>query len=194
MQYDILDPRAYLVRTADVSLAIENLATAELSAAIAARDVDDILTLGRLEIQQQVLAAVKKRLDEWSDEGRGLGVQIKSVTLESVRPPQEVDAAFRDVTAAREDQQRAINEAQGYLAALIPMRRGEAERIRLEGEGSAAETVERAAEERPTASPKWWPNSAPGGTNGPAADPGNAGRVTAEAEEDSLGRQGPKTS
>jgi|SRR5208282_5506699 len=144
VQYDILDARAYLIRTADVPLALENLATAELSAAIAARNVDDILTLGRLEIQQQVLAAVKKRLDQWTGEGRGLGVQIKSVTLESVRPPQEVDAAFRDVISAREDQQRAINEAQGYMAALIPSARGEAERIRLEGEGSATEMVERA--------------------------------------------------
>ena len=59
VQYDILDAKAYLIRTADVPLAIENLATAELSAAIACRDVDDILTLGRLEIQQQVLAAVE---------------------------------------------------------------------------------------------------------------------------------------
>ena len=140
VQYDILDAKAYLIRTADVSLAIENLATAELSAAIAARDVDDILTLGRLEIQQQVLDALKERLAQWEDEGRGLGVQINAVTLETVRPPQEVEEAFRDVISAREDRQRAINEAQGFAAALLPSARGEAERIRLEAQGSAAET------------------------------------------------------
>src|SRR5271157_2001009 len=144
VQYDILDAKAYLIRTADVPLAIENLATAGLSAAIASRDVDDILTLGRLEIQQQVLAALKKRLAEWGDEGRGLGVQINAVTLETVRPPQEVDEAFRDVISAREDQQRTINEAKGYAAALIPSARGEAGRVRLEADGSAAETVEKA--------------------------------------------------
>ncbi len=144
VQYDIVDAKAYLIRTAEVPLAIENLATAELSAAIASRDVDDILTLGRLEIQQQVLAALKKRLAEWENEGRGLGVQINAVTLETVRPPQEVDEAFRDVISAREDQQRAINEAKGFAAALIPSARGDAERVRLEAEGSAAETVERA--------------------------------------------------
>ena len=144
VQYDILDAKAYLIRTADVSLAIENLATAELSAAIACRDVDDILTLGRLEIQQQVLAALKARLAQWEGEGRGLGVQINSVTLETVRPPQEVDEAFRDVISAREDRQRVVNEAQGFAAALLPSARGEAERIRLEAQGSAAETIERA--------------------------------------------------
>jgi membrane protease subunit HflK len=144
VQYDILDAKAYLIGTADVSLAIENLATAELSAAIACRNVDDVLTLGRLEIQQQVLDALKKELSRWDSEGRGLGVQVNAVTLQTVRPPQEVAEAFGDVLAAREDQQRAVNEAKGFAAALIPSARGEAERIRLEAEGSAAEMVESA--------------------------------------------------
>ncbi len=144
VQYDIRDAKAYLVRTADVPLVIENLATAELSAAVASRDVDDILTLGRLEIQQQVAAALKERLARWQHEGRGLGVQINSVTLEAVRPPQEVDEAFRDVASARQDRQRVVNEAQGFAAALLPSARGEARRIRLQAEGAAAETVERA--------------------------------------------------
>ncbi len=144
VQYEIRDAKAYLVRAADVPLAIENLATSELSSAIASRDVDDILTLGRLEIQQQVLAALKKRLSKWTDEDRGLGVEINAVTLETVRPPQEVDEAFRDVISAREDRQRAINEAEGQAAALIPAARGDAGRIRMEAAGSAAETVERA--------------------------------------------------
>jgi membrane protease subunit HflK len=144
VQYDILDAKAYLTCAANVPAVIENLATAELSAAIASRDVDEILTLGRLEIQQQVAAALKERLARWRREGRGLGVQINSVTLEAVRPPQEVDEAFRDVISAREDRQRVVNEAQGFAAALLPGARGEARRIRLQAEGAAAETVQRA--------------------------------------------------
>ena len=73
VQYDILDAKSYLIRTADVPLAIENLATAELSAAIAARNVDDILTLGRLEIQQQVLTALKDCLADWEARGPRAG-------------------------------------------------------------------------------------------------------------------------
>ena len=73
-----------------------------------------------------------------------MGVQVNSVTLAAVRPPQEVEPAFRDVVAAREDRQRAINEAEGYAAAVLPNARGEAQRIRLEAEGAAAETTEKA--------------------------------------------------
>ena len=192
VQYDILDAKAYLVRTADVPLAIENLATAELSAAIAARDVDDILTLGRLEIQQQVLAALKKRLAQWEDEGRGLGVQINAVTLETVRPPQEVDEAFRDVISAREDQQRAVNEARGFAAALIPSARGEAERIRLEAAGLCGGNGRKGPRRGRPLRARRGPTRFRAGSDRAAPDPGNARRSPAEIEENRVGRPGPE--
>jgi membrane protease subunit HflK len=144
VQYEIVDARAYLARAGDVSATIENMATAELSSQIASRAVDDIFTTGRAEIQRNVLAAVKERLDRLDKDGLGIGVQINSVTLEAVAPPTEVEPAFRDVVAAREDRQRVVNEAEGYAAALLPNSRGEAERIRLDAEGAAAEATEKA--------------------------------------------------
>ena len=144
VQYEIVDARSFLARSAEVSATIENMATAELSSQIASRAVDDIFTTGRAEIQQNVLAALRDRLAHLQRDGRGIGVQVNSVTLEAVAPPQEVAPAFRDVVAAREDRQRAVNEAQGYAAALFPSARGEAERIRLDAEGAAAETTEKA--------------------------------------------------
>ena len=144
IQYEIVDARAYLVRAGDVAATIEDMATAGLSSQIASRAVDDIFTTGRAEIQRNVLAAVKDRLARLEKDSLGIGVQINSVTLEAVAPPSEVEPAFRDVVAAREDRQRAVNEAQGYAAASLPVARGEAERIRLEAEGAAADTIERA--------------------------------------------------
>ena len=144
VQYEIVDARAYLVRAGDVSATIENMATSELSSQIASRAVDDIFTTGRAEIQRNVMTAVKQRLARLETDGLGIGVQMNSVTLEAVTPPTEVEPAFRDVVAAREDRQRAVNEAEGYAAALLPTARGEAERIRLGAEGVAAEAIEKA--------------------------------------------------
>jgi len=144
VQYEIVDAKGYLTRTGDVPVAIENMAAAELSSQVAARSVDDVLTTGRAEIQQDVLAALKEQLARLENDGLGIGVQINSVTLNAVQPPREVETAFRDVAAAREDRQRAINEAQGYAAALLPAARGEAERIRFEAAGAAAEVTEKA--------------------------------------------------
>ena len=71
-------------------------------------------------------------------------MQINSVTLETVRPPQEVDEAFRDVISAREDRQRVDQRGPRLRRRVDSQRPGEAQRIRLEAEGSAAETMERA--------------------------------------------------
>jgi membrane protease subunit HflK len=144
VQYEIVDAKEYLVRASDVAAMIEDMATAELSSQVASREVDDIFTTGRADIQLHVLSAIKERLKQFERQGLGIGVQVNAVTLESDQPPQEVEAAFRDVVAAREDRQRSINEAEGYAAALLPAARGEAERARREAEGAAAETTEKA--------------------------------------------------
>jgi membrane protease subunit HflK len=144
VQYSISDVKDYLTMTTDVPSMIENLSTAALSAVISAMTVDDILTVGRLEIQQKVLAAVRDRLADLERAGQGLGVEINSVALEEVRPPQEVESAFRDVVAAREDRQRAVHVAEAYASGLIPTARGEAQRARLEAEGYAAEIAQQA--------------------------------------------------
>ncbi len=46
-----------------------------------------------------------------------------------VDPPQQVIDAFRDVQAARADQERVRNEAQAYANRVVPEARGEASQI-----------------------------------------------------------------
>ncbi len=59
----------------------------------------------------------------------GAGIIVQQVQLMKVDPPGEVIDAFRDVQAARADQERAQNEAQTYANKVIPEARGEAARI-----------------------------------------------------------------
>ena len=49
--------------------------------------------------------------------------------LQKVDPPTQVIDAFRDVQAARADQERLQNEAGSYANRVIPEARGDAERI-----------------------------------------------------------------
>jgi hypothetical protein len=46
------------------------------------------------------------------------------VQLQSVDPPEQVIAAFKDVTAAQQDQNRLRNEAEAYANRLGGVRRG----------------------------------------------------------------------
>ena len=65
-----------------------------------------------------------------------------SVSLEGTGPPAEVADAFRDVTRARGDAERAKNEARGYANRVLPEARGQAERIIMEAEAYRDELVE----------------------------------------------------
>ncbi len=62
---------------------------------------------------------MQKTLDSY-----GAGVQVTQVQLQKVDPPAQVIDAFRDVQAARADQERLQNEAQAYANRIIPEARG----------------------------------------------------------------------
>jgi membrane protease subunit HflK len=62
------------------------------------------------------------------------GVLVKQVQLQSVDAPSEVLSAYRDVTAAQQDQQRAVNEADTYANKVVPEAEGGAARIVAEGQ------------------------------------------------------------
>jgi len=141
VQYSISDPKAYGFHVADMPALVRNVAASELSRLIAGMKVDDVLTTQRLAIQTQVRNATQAALSRY-----GAGVRITSVSLPSqgVSPPQEVADAFRDVTSAREDRQRAINVAEAYANRLAPQARGESQRMLTEAHAYAAEAVQKA--------------------------------------------------
>src|SRR5918911_1504954 len=63
------------------------------------------------------------------------GDEILQVQMLKVDPPAQVIDAFRDVQAARADQERVRNEAQAYANRVVPEARGEAARIVQQAEG-----------------------------------------------------------
>ena len=134
VQYRIAAPEEFLLATQDVAGLIEDAAGSALTSVISSMSVDDVLTTQRIAVQNNVRQRAQKLLRRY-----GVGVEIVSVSLEGTAPPQEVAAAFRDVISAREDKQRAENEAEGYRNRLAPQARGEAKRTLLEAEAYADE-------------------------------------------------------
>ena len=74
----------------------------------------------------------------------GAGIEITQVEPQDIAPPEAVIAAFRDVQAARADQERAKNEAEAYRNDIIPRARGAAERLVQEGTAYKEEVVAKA--------------------------------------------------
>ena len=92
-------------RSRQVSLQVRHLADTVKSASEAAlrevigrRHIDEALTVGKLEIQEETKALLQAILSTYE-----AGLQIIAVQLQEVQPPKQVIDAFKDVASARED-------------------------------------------------------------------------------------------
>lgn len=103
---------------------LRDIAETAVRQVVGARNIDDVLTTEKEQVQTDILLKMTELATFYRT-----GIEIQSVLLQNVNPPQEVQAAFEDVVRAREDQQTIINQAQAYEAARIPEAVGEAARI-----------------------------------------------------------------
>jgi membrane protease subunit HflK len=103
---------------------VKAVAEGAMREVVGRNDIQRVLTDQRERIQIDVQTLMQTVLD-----GYGAGIEITQVQMLTVDPPQQVIDAFRDVQAARADQERVQNEAQAYANRVIPEARGEAARI-----------------------------------------------------------------
>ena len=139
IQYYIQAPYPYLFRTEDLTSSLRALLLRTLSRAVALRNVDEILTTGRVALQNEVQRDLQAEADRLE-----LGVTLTAVTLEQVTPPAEVRDAFLEVANAREDRNRIVQEARGYAMELVPRARGEAQEMSQQAEIHRTEVINRA--------------------------------------------------
>jgi len=88
------------------------------------RNIQAILTQDRSEIESAVSGLMQEALDDYKT-----GINVVEVQMLRVDPPAQVIDSFRDVQAAKADQERAQNVANAYRNKIVPEARGEAERI-----------------------------------------------------------------
>jgi membrane protease subunit HflK len=101
--------------------------------------IDDVLTTKKAEVEIETQQLIQSILDGYS-----AGISISTIKLQDVQPPERVIKEFKDVASAREDKERAKNEAQAYANDIIPNARGEGKKMVLDAEAYAKEVVERA--------------------------------------------------
>jgi membrane protease subunit HflK len=123
-QYSVSEPREYLFQAVDVDRLVGAAVESELARRLAHTAVDSIMTTDKVAIQNDVLLAAQKCLEDYR-----VGVSLASINIENVAPPPDAADAFRDVAGARADAMRFVNEAQGYANDLLPRARGEAEQM-----------------------------------------------------------------
>ena len=139
VQYRITDPAKYLFKVRHLSDTVKSASEAALRDVIGRHHIDEALTIGKLQIQEETKALLQSLLNTYET-----GLQIVTVQLQEVQPPKQVIDAFKDVASAREDKARFINEAEGYRSAIIPEARAKVEMILREAEAYREEKIRRA--------------------------------------------------
>ena len=135
----IKDASKYLFNVQDPIGTIKVVAETAMREVIARKKIQVILTQGRAEIENEVQKIMQQILDSY-----GSGVDITQVQAQKSDPPTQVIDSFRDVQAAKADEERAQNEAEAYANDVIPRARGEAAKITQEAEGYKREVVAQA--------------------------------------------------
>ena len=118
---------------------LKDATEAALRLVVGQRSVDDVLTDKREEVQADVQRSLQEILRSYES-----GIEILSVRLQEVSPPQQVVDAFQDVNRARQDRETSINQAQGFARDVIPRARGAAERVTQAAEAFKEERIAKA--------------------------------------------------
>jgi len=142
VQYKIKSVENYLFNIDSAEKTVRDASESAIREVIGRTMIDDVLTTKKAEVEVETQGLIQSILDEYE-----AGISVTTVKLQDVQPPERVIKEFKDVASAREDRERAKNEAQAYANDIIPKARGEAKKMILDAEGYQKEVVERATGE-----------------------------------------------
>lgn len=126
----------YLFSMRDPDDAVRQAAETAMREVVGKKTMDFVLYEGRTQVAAEVQTLMQQILDRYHS-----GIQISTVAIQNVQPPEQVQAAFDDAVKAGQDRERQINEGQAYANQVIPMASGQASRMIEQAEGYKAKVI-----------------------------------------------------
>src|SRR3990167_5497318 len=139
VQYKVKDPIKFIFIVRNPRNIIRDVSEVIMRRLVGDYTVDEVLTIKREEIDHLAQIETQKILDEYQT-----GVQVVTVKLLDVNPPDTVKPAFNEVNEAKQEKEKMINQAWEAYNKAIPKAKGEAERTIREAEGYSLDKINRA--------------------------------------------------
>ena len=139
VQYRIVDPYQYVFRVRNVEATFRDMSEAVMRKIVGDRTVNEVLTVGRAEIEDQVKLGLQELCEQYET-----GIRVDQVVLQTINPPDEVKASFNEVNQAEQELERLVNEAQQQYNRVIPQAEGVARQSVQQAEGYKLDRVNRA--------------------------------------------------
>ncbi len=138
-QYRVDDSFKYLFKVRNVTKTFRDMNEAVMRAVVGDRSVDEVITIGRLEIEDEVKIRLQELCDRYET-----GIVVDQIVLQDVNPPDPVKPSFNEVNQAEQEKERATNDARAAYNRIIPKARGQAQETIQQAEGYALDRVNRA--------------------------------------------------
>lgn len=143
IQYQIQRPEKFLFEirwpNRNPDSVLRSIVESSVRDVVGKSTMDYVLTEGRISIATQTRQLMQQILDQYDT-----GLVISELKLEDAKPPEAVKAAFDDAIKAREDQERAKNEAEAYSNDIIPKARGKYARDIADAKAYKARVIDEA--------------------------------------------------
>jgi membrane protease subunit HflK len=139
VQYRLKDAVQYLFENRNADEAVVLAAESAVREIVGRSNMDSVLYEQRDAIATDLVKSIQSQLDRLKT-----GILISNVNVQSVSPPEQVQAAFDDAVKASADRTRFKNEGQAYANDVIPKAQGTASRLREEAAGYSARVVAQA--------------------------------------------------
>jgi membrane protease subunit HflK len=136
VQYLLKDAQAYLFKNRMPDDTVIQASETAIREIVGKSKMDFVLYEGRDVIAASTQKLIQDILDRYDT-----GIQVRSVTMQSTQPPEQVQAAFDDAVKAGQDKERQKNEGQAYANDVIPRAQGTASRLQQESEGYRARMI-----------------------------------------------------
>lgn len=139
VQYSISSPKDYLFNVRSPGSTLRALCEAVMCEVIGDRTVDEVLTIGRTEIETESLVRLKVLLEKLN-----MGITAEQIQLKNVHPPGPVQRSFDEVNRAQQEREQMINEANGEYNRVIPKAKGLADQRISAADGFAIQRINEA--------------------------------------------------
>jgi modulator of FtsH protease HflK len=130
VQYRIAEPAKFLFEARNPSETLRSVSESVMREVVGDRTVDEVLTIGRQEIETEALAKMQALSTKYT-----LGIGIDQVQLKNINPPAPVQASFNEVNQAQQEKEKLINEARRDYNKVIPLAEGEKDQRIREADG-----------------------------------------------------------
>jgi len=136
VQFTIRDLKDFLFENNNPEQAVLLAAESAVREIVGKSTMDSVLYEQRDAIAADLVKSIQAQLDRLK-----AGIQIKNVNVQSVQPPEQVQASFEDAFKAGQNREQTKNEAQAYANRVIPQAQGQASKLHEQAEGYRARVI-----------------------------------------------------